>query len=228
VELKPFQVLLFQKYFEELVDWNCRFNLTAITACEEVQVKHFLDSLTVSLALPRPIPEGFRVIDVGSGAGFPGIPLKIAFPQIELVLLESTGKKADFLKHLVEALSLEKIRVITGRAEEFAQSPVFRETFDASVARALAYMAVLAELTLPFCRIGGRLVAQKKGDLGEEIALSASAIAILGGGPPVIRQVILPGLIDNRCLVVVDKISATPPQYPRHVGIPAKRPLSPH
>jgi 16S rRNA (guanine527-N7)-methyltransferase len=154
--------------------------------------------------------------------------LKIAFPQIELVLLESTGKKADFLKHLVEALSLEKIRVITGRAEEFAQSPVFRETFDASVARALAYMAVLAELTLPFCRIGGRLVAQKKGDLGEEIALSASAIAILGGGPPVIRQVILPGLIDNRCLVVVDKISATPPQYPRHVGIPAKRPLSPH
>ena len=226
LELASSQILLFQKYFEELADWNSRVNLTAITASEDVQVKHFLDSLSVSLALPRPIPEGFRLIDVGSGAGFPGIPLKIAFPQIDLVLLESTGKKAKFLTHMVETLSLKSVRVVCGRAEESARLPEYRERFDAAVVRAVSELTVLAELTLPFCRVGGRLIAQKKGEIGDEIALAAGAITTLGGGSPAMQRVRVSGLTDDRCLVIVDKLSATPPRYPRRAGMPSKRPLS--
>lgn len=130
LELTPGMVDLFRKYYDALIDWNTRINLTGITGPEEVQEKHFLDSLTVCLALPQLMPEGFRLIDVGSGAGFPGIPLKIVFPQIELVLLESTGKKANFINHLVEILSLQKVQIVNARAEDLAQSGGYRESFD--------------------------------------------------------------------------------------------------
>lgn len=226
LELTPAQSNLFQKYFVELTDWNTRINLTAITECKEIQEKHFLDSLTVSLAFPRPIPEGFRLIDVGSGAGFPGIPLKIVFPQIELVLLESTGKKANFLNHLVEILSLQKVQVVNSRAEDLAQSSGYRESFDAVTARAVAEMSALSELTLPFCRVGGRLIAQKKGEITEEIGASVKAISILGGGCPEMQKINLSCFTDNRCLVVVDKISASPLRFPRRSGVPSKHPLS--
>ena len=226
LELTDAQLDLFQKYFEELIVWNGRFNLTAITAYEEVQEKHFLDSLTVSLALPQPIPGAFRLIDVGSGGGFPGIPLKIVFPQIEMVMIESTDKKADFLRHIVEVLSLEQVEIVCGRAEELAHAKEYREHFDAATARALAEMATLAELTLPFCRIEGRLIAQKKGDLSDEIAASKGAITKLGGGTPRIQPVCLPWFSDKRYLVVVDKLSSTPTEYPRRTGVPVKRPLS--
>ncbi len=226
LELPLDRVDLFRKYFAELIDWNTRINLTGITGCEEVQEKHFLDSMTVCFALPRPIPEGFRLIDVGSGAGFPGIPLKIMFPQIELVLLESTGKKANFLHHLVEILSLQKVQVINARAEDLAQSSGYRESFDAVTARALAEMATLSELTLPFCRIGGRFIAQKKGEITEEIADSVKAISILGGGCPELQKVHLSCFTDERCLVIVDKISSTPSRFPRRSGVPSKQPIS--
>jgi 16S rRNA (guanine527-N7)-methyltransferase len=219
------QVNNFQVYYEELVDWNSRINLTAITGYYDVQMKHFLDSLTVVLALPCPIPEGFKTIDVGSGGGFPGLPLKIIFPQIELVLLESTNKKAVFLRHIVQTLGLGRVEVVIGRAEEVAHLPAYRELFDTVVVRGLSEMAVLTELALPFCRIGGKLVAHKKVDIEDELKKAFRAITILGGKSCVIKNIELPELDDKRCLVVIEKISATPLQFPRRIGIPAKRPL---
>ena len=226
LELTPGMVDLFRKYYDALIDWNTRINLTGITGPEEVQEKHFLDSLTVCLALPQLMPEGFRLIDVGSGAGFPGIPLKIVFPQIELVLLESTGKKANFINHLVEILSLQKVQIVNARAEDLAQSGGYRESFDVATARALAEMSVLSELTLPFCRIGGCLIAQKKGEITEEIANSVKPISMLGGGHPELKKLHLSYFTDDRCLVVVNKIFATPSRFPRRSGMPSKHPLS--
>ncbi len=225
LNLSPAQVSSFQTYYEVLVDWNHRVNLTAITDYRDVQVKHFVDSLTIVLALPRPIPAGLKLIDVGSGGGFPGLPLKIMFPQIELVLLESTNKKADFLRIMVQMLTLEGVKVVTGRAEETARLPDYREQFDVAVARGLAEMPVLAELTLPFCRVGGHFIAQKKGDIRGELDKSLKAIDILGGRLSELKAIALPELTDSRCLVIVEKIAETQPQYPRRPGIPAKRPL---
>lgn len=154
------------------------------------------------------------------------MPLKIIFPQIELVLLEATNKKAEFLRHMIQQLSLEHSKVISLRAEEAAQMPEYRECFDAVVTRGLAEMSVVAELTLPFCRIGGRLIAQKKGRIDEEINASAKAIRVLGGSPAEIKTIDMPEFNDNRCLIVVEKISSTPPQFPRRPGMPAKKPLA--
>ncbi|RJO61236.1 MAG: 16S rRNA (guanine(527)-N(7))-methyltransferase RsmG [Dehalococcoidia bacterium] len=225
LELNPGQISCFQAYYEELADWNSRINLTAITDYHDVQVKHFLDSLTVVLALPKPLPADFKLIDVGSGGGFPGLPIKIMFSQIELVLLESTNKKADFLRHMVQRLGLERVKVVTGRAEETAHLPDYREQFYMAVARGLAEMAALAELTLPFCRVGGRLIAQKKGDIAAELSVAVKAVKILGGGTIEAKSIEIPEFTDSRCLVIVEKVEETPPQYPRRPGIPAKRPL---
>jgi 16S rRNA (guanine527-N7)-methyltransferase len=219
------QISKFQAYYEELIDWNIRLNLTAITDYEDVQLKHFLDSLTVASALPEVIPPGVRVIDVGSGGGFPGLPLKIAFPQIELVLLEATAKKAGFLNHMIQRLSLENTAVVCSRSETAAHLPEYRESFDAVVTRGLAEMPVLAELTLPFCRVGGRLIAQKKGDIAEEIGSAAKAVSALGGGFPIIQKINIPEFSDGRCLVIIEKKEMTPPNFPRRDGMPAKRPL---
>jgi 16S rRNA (guanine527-N7)-methyltransferase len=225
IDLTPAQMDRFQTYYQELTDWNSRMNLTAITDYEEVQLKHFLDSLTVAPALPQPQSPDFRLIDVGSGGGFPGLPLKIAFPQLQLVLLESTNKKADFLRHIVKILSLEGVSVITGRAEETAHLPDYRERFDAAVARGLAEMNILAELTLPFCIVGGHLIAHKKGDIDNELSQSLKAIEILGGRLIEVKSVNLPEFNDKRFLVIVEKVADTPLRFPRRSGIPAKRPL---
>lgn len=219
------QINNFQTYYEELADWNSRINLTTIIDYGDVQVKHFLDSLTIVLALPQPLPVELKLIDVGSGGGFPGLPLKIIFPQIELALLESTNKKADFLRHMVQRLELERVMVVAGRAEEAAHLPAYREQFDVAVARGLAEMAVLAELTLPFCRVGGRLIAQKKGAIRDELDKSLKAIELLGGRLSEMKAIDIPEFTDSRCLVIVEKVAATPPQYPRRPGIPAKRSL---
>jgi 16S rRNA (guanine527-N7)-methyltransferase len=225
INLTHAQISNFQTYYEKLVEWNSCLNLTAITDYRAVQVKHFLDSLTIVLALPEPLPAGFKIIDVGSGGGFPGIPLKIVFPQIDLVLLESTGKKVEFLKHIVRSLALESVKVVTGRAEEVAHLSDYREQFDVAVARGLAQMAVLAELTLPFCRIEGHLVAQKKGEIKTELAASLNAITAMGGRLSMVKNIELSEFADKRCLVVIEKASPTPAEYPRRPGIPAKRPL---
>jgi 16S rRNA (guanine527-N7)-methyltransferase len=224
LHLNPGQLEQFSIYYQELVDWNKRVNLTAITDYEEVQTKHFLDSLTVTLALKQPLAS-LHFIDVGTGAGMPGIPLKILLPDIKLVLLEATGKKAAFVHHLKEKLGLDNVRIVVGRAEEVAHLSECRERFDIVLSRAVAPLPTLVELTLPFCAIGGSFIVQKKGIVDLEINRSTKAISTLGGDLREVKTVDLEEFTDERRLIIIDKTSVTPPQYPRRPKIPAKRPL---
>ena len=230
IELNALQRAQFQVYRQELLSWNKRMNLTAITDPNDVETKHFLDSLTIALALGRlpKISEGappLRVLDVGSGGGFPGLPLKIAFPELAVVLLEATQKKAEFLRHTAESLSLLDVVIISERAEDFAHNPHQREAYDVVMARALAPLAGLAELTLPLCRIGGMVVAPKKGDIAEELALGQRSIEMMGGALGESIVVALPELEEERQLVILKKASPTPALYPRRAGLPHKEPL---
>jgi 16S rRNA (guanine527-N7)-methyltransferase len=224
--LSPKQLELFQLYYQELVDWNQRVNLTAITDYGEVQVKHFLDSLTVTLGMKQPIGESdCRVIDVGTGAGLPGIPLKIVLPEIKLVLLDSTAKKAAFLHHLKQKLELDDVEIVVGRAEAIAHKSQYRERFDVVLSRAVAPLPTLVELALPFGAIGGTFIAQKKGAIDPEISQASRAISLLGGKQREVKRIDLEEFTDERWLVIIDKVSPTPEQYPRRPGMPAKRPL---
>jgi 16S rRNA (guanine527-N7)-methyltransferase len=223
------QLAAFQLYYEELVAWNQRFNLTAITDYEPVQIRHFLDSLSCLLAeevrqvLSRP---DARLIDVGAGAGFPGIPLKLVCPAVRLTLLEATGKKVTFLEHMIARLGLPHTTAIHARAEELAHDPAHREGYDLALARAVAELPVVVEYTLPFCKVGGWVVAQK-GESGPAEAWTAErAIQLLGGELHRVLSVELPGLPEDRSLVVVEKVSPTPAHYPRRPGVPTKRPLA--
>jgi 16S rRNA (guanine527-N7)-methyltransferase len=224
--LSPEQLEQFETYYKELTDWNRKLNLTSITDYEEVQVKHFLDSLTVTLAIKQEdFSKRLSVIDVGSGAGLPGIPLKILLPAIRLTLLEATAKKAKFLEHLIEKLGLDDIEIVVGRAEEAAHKPQYREKFDLVLSRAVASLPTLVELTLPLCAVGGIVVAQKKGGIVGEVEQSHKAIAMLGGKPRGVKAIELTEFSDRRCLVMIDKIQSTPREYPRRSGMPAKRPI---
>ena len=225
VALTDEQQATFVRYFHALADWNRRVNLTSVDGWDEVQTVHFLDSLSVASVLPNEVLQGGHILDVGSGAGFPGLPLKIAFPRLRLALLESTGKKTAFLRAVVDLLGLHETEVLHGRAEEIAHRPELRESFDAVLARSLAKMPVLAELTLPFARIGGVVVAQKKGDVVAELDEAGEAVRLLGGGPLAVRWLRLRGIPDERALVSAPKVAPTPDQYPRRPGVPRKRPL---
>ncbi len=243
LSLAPGQLEQFGLYYRELSEWNRRANLTAITGCEETQVRHFLDSLTVCLpfrqaqdergdAMTVGLPGVARVIDVGSGAGFPGLPLKLVFPELELHLIESVGKKTAFLEHLAGALELDGVTVHTGRAEALAREPDLRDGFDLALVRGVARLSLLLEYALPFCRplagpgqAGGRTVALKHGGLAGEIAEAQHALAELGGREAGVFPVTLAGLTDDRVVAAFEKVAPTPERYPRRVGIPAKRPL---
>jgi len=216
------QIDRFEIFYKELVDWNSRFNLTRITDYNGMQVKHFLDSLTVVSVWQ---PRNDSVMDVGSGAGMPGLPLKIVYPEIKISLLEATGKKAEFLRHMVGLLELESIEVINGRAEELAHDPKYRGKFDIVLARAVGELSTLAELTLPFCRTGGIFISSKKGDITEEIEQAQKAINLLGGNLIENKKVELTEFNDERRLVVIEKIGNTPVKYPRRPGMPEKRPI---
>ena len=220
------QVRQFEAYYHEMMDWNQRINLTAITGYEEVQVRHFLDSLTIFsvLGISRP-HEHLNILDVGAGAGLPGIPLKIAVPEIKLTLVEATGKKARFLDRVINVLGLKNVEVVTGRAEVLAHNIDYRAGFNFVISRAVASLATLVELTLPFCHTGGTVIAPKKGDVGKEVEEALKAIDTLGGSLRGVRRVELDDLIDDRYLVVIDKVSPTPDRYPRRPGIPEKRPI---
>jgi len=226
LELTPRQLDQFQLYYQELVDWNQRFNLTSITDYEEVQVKHFLDSLTVTLAWqPSAMGKACQVIDVGTGAGLPGVPLKILWPEIRLVLLEATAKKTTFLHHLTQKLGLEDIDIIAGRAEEIAHDIKYREKFDVVLSRGVARLTTVIELTLPFCAIGGCYISQRKGDIESELIPAGKAISTLGGKLREVKRITLDEFTDNRYLVVISKTSPTPEKYPRRPGMPSKKPL---
>jgi len=220
------QLEQFSLYYQELVSWNQRMNLTAITDYEEVQIKHFLDSLTVTLALKLAVGSNARIIDVGTGAGLPGLPLKILFPNTRLVLLEATAKKAAFLYHLKQQLGLDNVEIVVGRAEEIAHLGQYREVFDIVLSRAVAPLPTLVELTLPFCAIDGSFIAQKKGNIEPEISQATKAINTLGGNLREVKRLSLEEFTEERQLVIIDKVSATPTRYPRRPGIPAKRPIS--
>ena len=221
------QLAQFETYYRELADWNGRMNLTSVIDYEEVQVKHFLDSLTVLPALGTPLPPNAKVVDVGAGAGFPGLPLNLACPGIHLTLVESTGKKATFLRHVVETLALNGIEVNTGRAEELAHRPELRGSCDLTLARGLARLPTLLEYTLPFTRMGGLVAAWKHGGEGLKAELDSArkALQILGGRVKSIYPVKATGLEDNRVVVIVEKVRETPDDYPRRPGVPRKQPL---
>jgi len=224
------QQAAFQVYYEELVAWNQEFNLTAVTDYEQVQIRHFLDSLScllaeeVRAALGRPETQA---IDIGSGAGFPGIPLKLVCTRSRFTLLEATGKKVGFLEHLIARLGLRGIAALKGRAEVMGQDPAHRERYNVGLARAVADLAVVAEYALPLCKIGGWVLAQK-GETGAGEAWTAEkAIRLLGGELRRVLPVELTGLPENRSLVLIEKVAPTPAAYPRRAGIPGKRPLAP-
>ncbi len=235
------QVRAFHRHWQELVAWNKRFNLTTVTDYETAQVRHFLDSLLPLVALrevgwlpggeraarPPHWPPGRRLLcaDIGSGAGFPGVPLKVVCPAWGMVLVESVGKKAQFLRHLVGVLALDDVRVEQARAEEVGRDPLHREQYDLVVARAVADLRVLAEYALPLLRRGGLLAAHKGSRAEQEVWEAEKALHILGGDVVRILSYELPGVVEPRRIVLVEKRSATPAPYPRRPGIPQKRPL---
>ncbi len=223
IRLSKDQLAALNIYEGELLDWNTRFNLTAIDDPQKVRIKHFLDALTC-LCVLREAPFE-TLIDVGTGAGFPGLPLKIIYPHIRLTLVESVGKKADFCRHMVNTLGLEKVEVIQERAEALGQMPEHRERYDWAVARAVAILPVLAEYLLPMVRIGGGMLAMKGEQAPAEAHAAEHATRVLGGHLRRLVPIHLPGVAEERYLVVIDKIAATPRAYPRRVGLPAKKPL---
>jgi 16S rRNA (guanine527-N7)-methyltransferase len=223
IRLSRTQLAALEKYEQILIDWNARFNLTAIRSPEEIRSKHFLDSLTCLIAM-RDTPYE-RIVDVGTGAGFPGIPLKITCPGMHLTLVESVGKKADFCRYVVEALNLEHVSVVQERVEELGQIKGHRERYDWAIGRAVAIMPVLAEYLLPLVRVGGHILAMKGASGPAEAQSAEGAMRLLGGHLRQLIPVALPGVAEERYLVVADKIAATPRQYPRRVGVPAKQPL---
>jgi 16S rRNA (guanine527-N7)-methyltransferase len=218
------QVAALHKYEQELLDWNARFNLTAIRDIEAIRVKHFLDSMTCLLAMRESIPN--RLIDVGTGAGFPGIVLKIIYPNLRLTLVESVSKKADFCQHVVKLLCLDGVDVLTARAEEVGQALAHRQQYDWAVARSVATLPVLVEYLLPLVKVGGHALAQKGESAHAEAQTAEHAMQLLGGRLRQLLPVTLPGVADERYLVVIDKVAATPPAYPRRTGMPAKNPIT--
>ncbi len=222
LSLSTRQVDQFSRYQSLLLLWNERISLTAARTAQEIQTRHFVDSLTCALATGD--LNGRSLIDVGSGAGFPGLPLKILFPDLVLVLLESVGKKGAFLEEVVVGLDLDNVSVIVDRAEVLGHDPGHREQYDWAAARAVARLPTLLEYLLPFCRIGGQALAQKGARAGEEVGEAKQAILVLGGELIETDPVELPGGSDGS-LVVVKKVKTTPEKYPRRVGVPRKRPL---
>jgi 16S rRNA (guanine527-N7)-methyltransferase len=223
IHLTARQVAALTAYEQELLAWNQKFNLTAIRDTEGIRTKHFLDSFSCALAWKERPPR--NLIDVGTGAGFPGIVLKILYPGMKLTLVESVGKKAAFCRHVLDKLALEGVLLLTARAEEVGQNPEHREKYDWAVARAVANMPVLAEFLLPLVQVGGAMLAQKGESGPAEVHAAGKALNMLGGQLRLLIPVTLPGVVEERYLVVVDKLAATPPGYPRKPGIPAKKPL---
>lgn len=224
IQLSEKQINQFIQYYELLVEWNKVMNLTGITEWEEVVQKHFVDSLALIHAIE--LTESYKVLDLGTGAGFPGIPLKIAFPHLEIVLLDSLNKRIKFLNEVIAQLGLTGISAYHGRAEEFAKKTEYREQFDLVVSRAVANLSTLSEYCIPYVKIGGYFVSYKSGDVQEELEKSEKAIDILGGCLEDVEEFTLPQSDISRTLVIIEKEQSTKKKYPRMGGKPSKEPLS--
>lgn len=223
LELSEDQIQQFYDYYELLVEWNKVMNLTAITEFEDVLKKHFVDSL--SLVKVIKLEGQLKVIDLGTGAGFPGIPLKIAFPELEIVLLDSLNKRIKFLNEVIEKLGLKNISAYHGRAEDFGVNKLYRGSFDLCVSRAVANLSTLSEYCMPFVKIGGSFISYKSGKIEEELESSVKAIKLFGGKLNQVSSFTLPESDIDRTLVVIDKVKETPNAYPRTAGKPAKEPI---
>ena len=220
--LSETQLEQFLTYREELLDWNTRMNLTAITNPEEVLLKHYLDSLTLLPLIDKP---RLRLLDIGTGAGFPGLPLKIVRPQWSVTLLEATGKKVTFVNHVIDTLHLADAVAVHGRAEELAHKREYRAKFDVVTARAVAAIPTLLEYSAPYCRVGGLIIFPKKGDLTDELTQGKQAAKLVGAAFKAEKTLSLPGLPDERSLFVWEQRKLCPSQYPRSGAAIAKKPL---
>lgn len=223
IDLTDKQIEAFRSYYELLIEWNEKINLTAITQPEQVAVKHMIDSLSCHNA--DVFFQGCSIIDVGTGAGFPGLPLKIYQETIQLTLLDSLNKRVRFLAAVAEALQLSKVEAIHSRAEEGARQKVHREKYDVAVSRAVARLNVLCELCIPFVKVGGYFVALKGAQYAAESDEAKRAVSILGGKIEKIVPVKLPGIDDSRAIIYIKKIKPTSALYPRKAGTPEKNPL---
>ena len=224
ITLDEIQKKQFTDFYEYLVEKNKVMNLTGITEFQEVLIKHFLDSLACVKAVDMSRIK--RIMDIGTGAGFPGVPLKIAFPHLEACLLDSLKKRVNFLEETFQMLKLENITAIHGRAEEYAKNKQYRETYDLCVSRAVSNLATLSEYCLPYVKTGGYFISYKSGTVQEEVELAQKAVKILGGKIQIVVYFQLPDSEIQRSLVVIEKIKATPGRYPRKAGTPLKEPLS--
>ena len=227
INISDQQLSDFKIYSAELTIWNNITNLTAIRDEPDVQRKHFLDSISIVPIITDLISCGKRVsvIDVGSGAGFPGLPLKILFPHINLSLLESNGKQVSFLNHICDKLGFDDVKIYNQRAEVLAHNESIRETFDLILSRAVGNLRVLSEIALPFCIVGGKVVLHKGPNISNELEESRYSVGLMGGRVSNVEQLTLPELDLNGTVVVIDKIKSSPVKYPRRPGIPQKRPL---
>lgn len=215
------QVNQFYKYMNLLLEWNEKINLTAITDPNEVILKHFIDSLTIN----KYIKENSTLADVGTGAGFPGIPLKILRPDLKITLVDSLNKRINFLNEVINKLNLVNIETVHSRIEDFGKDKKYRESFDFVTARAVANLAVLSEYLLPIAKVGGQCVCMKGSSVEEELSNGKNAIKVLGGKIKIIDEFVLPDSDMSRNVIIIDKIKNTPNKYPRKAGIPVKEPL---
>ncbi|MDK6372162.1 16S rRNA (guanine(527)-N(7))-methyltransferase RsmG [Aerococcus urinae] len=224
IDLTDLQMQQFESYYQLLVSWNEKINLTAITDRDEVYLKHFYDSLTLAFSLETDL-TGKKLVDVGSGAGFPSIPLKIAFPQLQVSIVDSLNKRIKFIETVTEELGLAGVSAYHDRAEDFGQNKAFRGQFDLATARAVARLSVLSEYCLPLVKKGGLFVAMKAAKADKEIADAKKAIATLGGKFSQDLALELPGQAGERHLLVIEKRKETPNKYPRKAGLPNKKPI---